>query len=173
MLQSIHIVDRHHFLKQKIFLWVHYQITLKPPISQNLKHISRHRPPSLTLFYTNLKFLHSSSSRVNLIVHNDFQRNLRVTGTNASHSKFDVGRRFFVLLSYNNNSAFFYFAIILPIFIIFSFQITLWSLYSCIANSAKMSSANIHYLARDGKEKELAEEIRKQPHRVDERDSVS
>ena len=36
-----------------------------------------------------------------------------------------------------------------------------------------MSSANIHNLARDGKEKELAEEIRKQPHRVDERDSVS
>ena len=36
-----------------------------------------------------------------------------------------------------------------------------------------MSSANIHYLARDGKEKELAEEIRKQPHRVDEQDSVS
>ena len=35
-----------------------------------------------------------------------------------------------------------------------------------------MSSANIHHLARDGKEKELAEEIRKQPHRVDELDSL-
>ena len=44
---------------------------------------------------------------------------------------------------------------------------------SCISNIIRMSSVNIHKLAQDGNEKELAEEIRECPHRVDEQDSVS
>ena len=36
-----------------------------------------------------------------------------------------------------------------------------------------MSSVDIHSLAEDGKEEELAEEIRNRPHRVNEQNSVS